>query len=157
VTRAFLAAAFAAYTAVAWADLGINVYGASYHFDRDKAKELGLTHEANPGLGLRYRRAKSETLDLFADLGFYQDSKANTAGLLGGGGLWHASDRVRLGGGLVLLKSDTYNHGKAFIAPAPMAAYEWRRVTFNVVYFPKWRDANVTNQLGFWLTVWLPE
>ncbi|HZE61073.1 MAG TPA: hypothetical protein VE085_11000 [Burkholderiales bacterium] len=137
------------------ADLGINLYGASYHFDRDKAKALGLTHEFNPGLGARYRRAQSETLDFFADAGFYSDSKANTAGLLGGGGLWHATEGLRLGGGLVLLKSDTYNFGKAFIAPVPVAAYEWRRVSVSMVYFPKWRDFNRTNQVGFWLTFWL--
>jgi hypothetical protein len=144
----------AAHAVLASADIGLNLYGASYHFDRDKAKELGLTHEFNPGLGLRWRQAHSADWDLFADAGFYRDSKANTALLAGGGGLWHASERIRLGGGLVLLKSDTYNDGKAFIAPAPVAAYEWRRVTFNVVYFPKWRDVNRTNQLGFWLTLW---
>src|SRR5258708_39897837 len=137
------------------AELGLNLYGASYHFDRDKAKQMGLTHEFNPGLGVRWRQAQSESLDFFVDAGFYSDSKANTAGLLGGGGLWHATERVRLGGGLVLLKSDTYNRGDAFIAPVPVAAYEWRRVTFNVVYLPKWRDLNRTNQLGFWLTLWL--
>src|SRR5712691_9286533 len=137
------------------ADLGINLYGASYHFDRDKAKELGLTHEFNPGLGVRYRQAQSETLDFFADAGFYRDSKANTARLLGGGGLWHATEGLRLGGGLVLLKSDTYNHGDAFIAPAPVVAYDWKRVTLNMVYFAKWRDVNVINQVGFWLTLWL--
>jgi len=137
------------------ADVGLNVYGASYHFDRDKAKEIGLTHEFNPGLGVRWRQAQSETLDFFADAGFYRDSKANTALLFGGGGLWHATERARLGGALVLLKSDTYNHGDAFIAPVPVAAYEWRRVALNMVYFPKWRDFNRTNQVGFWLTLWL--
>ncbi len=114
--RALLAAALAAYSISAWADVGINLYFASYHFDRDKAKELGLTHEFNPGLGVRYRQAQSETLDFFADAGFYSDSKGNTAKLLGGGGLWHATERLRLGGGFVLLKSETYNHGDAFIA-----------------------------------------
>lgn len=135
-------------------DFGINVYGASYHFDRDKAKELGLTHEFNPGLGIRWRREYSASWDLFADAGFYRDSAANTAMLFGGGGLWHASDHLRLGGGLVALKSPTYNGNAGFIAPAPVVAYEGRRVTFNVVYFPKWQDVNRTNQLGFWLTFW---
>ena len=139
------------------ADIGINVYGASYHFDRDKAKELGLTHEFNPGIGIRWRREWSEAWDLFADAGFYRDSAANTAMLFGGGGLWHATDHLRLGGGLVALKSPTYNGNAAFIAPAPVVAYEGRRMTFNVVYFPKWQDVNRTNQLGFWLTFWLPD
>ena len=152
---AFIVAALLAQPA--HADIGINLYGASYHFDRDKARELGLTNEFNPGLGVRWRKPYTETLDLFADAGFYEDSAKNTAKLAGAGALWHATERVRLGGGLVLLKSDTYNGGAAFIAPAPVAAYEWRRVTFNTVYFPKWRDVNRTNQLGFWLTVWITD
>ena len=136
-------------------DIGINVYGASYHFDRDKAKQMGLTHEFNPGLGLRWRREASETWDYFVDGGFYSDSKANTAVLFGGGGLWHATDHLRLGAALVALKSDTYNSGKGFVAPLPVAMYEGRRMTFNVVYMPKWQDVNRTNQVGFWLTFWL--
>jgi hypothetical protein len=106
---------------------------------------------------VRWRKARNEKLDLFLDAGFYDDSANHTARLFGGGALWHATQRLRLGGGLVLLKSETYNGGAAFIAPAPVLAYEWRRVTFNTVYFPKWRDVNRTNQLGFWLTVWLGE
>lgn len=137
-------------------DWGINVYGASYHFPRDKAKEMGLTHEFNPGLGVRWRREWSERWDVFGDAGFYRDSKANEAALLGGGVLWHAADGLRLGAGLVALKSATYNHNKLFVAPVPVAAYDWSRVTFNVVFFPKWQDINKTNQFGFWLTFWLP-
>ena len=137
-------------------DWGLNVYGASYHFDRDKAKEMGLTHEFNPGVGVRWRREYSEVWDLFADAGFYRDSKANEAVLAGGGGLWHATDHLRLGGGLVALKSDTYNHNKLFIAPVPVVALDGRRVSLSMVYFPKWQDINKTNQVGFWLTFWLP-
>jgi hypothetical protein len=146
---------FLLYAGAAHADIGLNLYGASYHLDRDKAREIGLTNEFNPGLGVRWRKAHSETLDYFVDAGFYEDSAENTAKLLGGGALWHASERLRLGGGLVVMQSETYNRGNAFVAPAPVVAYEWRRVTFNAVYFAKWRDVNRTNQLGFWLTVWL--
>jgi len=144
------------WSGVACADLGINLYGASYHFDRQKAEELGLTNEFNPGLGVRWRKPYRPTLDFFADAGFYEDSAENTAKLAGGGALWHATQRLRLGAGLVLMQSATYNRGRAFIAPAPVAAYEWRRVTFNLVFFPKFREQNRTSQIGFWLTVWLP-
>jgi hypothetical protein len=139
------------------ADLGINLYGGSYHFDHDKAKKLGLTHEFNPGLGVRWRKPYSERWDLFVDAGAYSDSKANAALLFGGGALWHATEGLRLGGGAVFLKSVTYNGNAAFIAPAPVVAYDWKRVTLNMVYFPKWREVNFTNQVGFWLTVWLPD
>ena len=143
-------------TATARAELGINVYGLSYHFDRDKARERGLKHEVNPGLGIRWRE-KGDKVDFFADVGAYRDSAAHTAKIAGGGALWHASERVRLGGALVLFKSETYNLGNAFITPVPLAAYELRRVTLNLVYLPKWRDKNTINLLGAWITIWLPE
>jgi len=155
VLRTIAAIGLALRAAFVYADVGINLYGASYHFDRDKARERGLTHEVNPGLGVRWRQVEPQGWDLFADAGFYRDSAAHTAKLAGAGALWHAGEHVRLGGALVLLKSDTYNFGSAFIAPVPLAAYEMRRVTFNLVYFPKWRDVNPTNQVGAWITVWL--
>jgi hypothetical protein len=139
--------------AAAHAELGINIYGLSYHFERDKAEELGLTNEVNPGLGVRWRKPWRERLDLFTDAGFYRDSARNTATFIGSGGLWHASQGVRLGLALVLLHSDTYNHGDPFIAPAPIVAYEWRRAGVSMVYFPKFGDVNQTNQVGFWLTI----
>jgi len=135
----------------AHADIGLNIYGLSYHFDRDKAKELGLTHEFNPGLGIRWRRADS---GVFADAGVYSDSAANTAVVAGAGYLWRAGESLRLGGALALFRSDTYNKGDAFIAPIPLAAYEYRRVTFNLADFPKWRDTTLTNQVGAWITLW---
>jgi hypothetical protein len=139
-------------TSAAHAELGLNVYGLSYHFDRDKAREKGLTHEVNPGLGIRWRAADS---GVFADAGIFRDSAAHTARIAGAGYLWRASENLRLGGAVALFRSDTYNLGRAFIAPLPLAAYETRRVTFNLVYFPKWRDQNPTNQIGVWLTLWL--
>jgi hypothetical protein len=139
------------------AELGLNVYGLSYHFDRDKARERGLTHEGNPGLGIRWRPASAGSFDTFADAAVYRDSAAHTAKVAGVGLLWHATEHLRLGGGLALLKSETYNHGNAFIAPLPLAAYELRRVTFNLVYFPKWRTENPTNAFGAWVTIWLPQ
>lgn len=45
-------------------ELGVNLYGFSYHFERERARELGLDNEINPGLGLRYRRPYSERIDL---------------------------------------------------------------------------------------------
>jgi hypothetical protein len=153
--------ALAGACAAAAADLGINVYGASYHFERAKARELGLTNEVNAGLGVRWRgpvqERFGERFDVFVDAGFYRDSARHTALLAGAAALWHAGERARLGAGLVLFKSPTYNRGDPFVAPAPLAAYQWRRATFNVVYFPKFGELNSTNQLGFWLTLWLQD
>ena len=134
-------------------ELGINVYGLSYHFERDTARELGYDNEVNPGLGARWRVA-GEKFDWFLEAGAYRDSGRNTAVLAGGGLFWKPTERLRLGGGLALFHSDTYNGGDPFIAPLPLLAYEWRAVTANLVYFPKVSGVNDINTLGFWLTFW---
>ncbi|MGQ0653888.1 MAG: hypothetical protein ACT4P4_16765 [Betaproteobacteria bacterium] len=134
---------------------GLNVYGLSYHFDRDTAQRIGTDNELNPGLGVRYRRPLNPSFEFFADAGAYKDSGRNTAVLAGAGALWRATGRLRLGGALVALQSDTYNAGDAFVAPLPVAALDFDRVTFNMVYLPKISNFNAINTLGFWATVWL--
>ena len=153
MTRALLLAVLLLPLA-AHADLGLNVYGLSYHLDRDKAHKLGVDNEFNPGLGVRWRKVE-KSFDWFADVGFYRDSGRNTAALAGGGALWHASEGLRLGGALALLHSDTYNRGKTFVAPLPVAAYDFKRITLNMVFLPKVHEVNDINTLGFWATIWL--
>lgn len=134
-------------------ELGINLYGLSYHFERDEARELGYDNEVNPGLGVRWRMPR-ERFDWFVDAGAYRDSGRNTALLAGGGAFWKPTERLRLGGALAFFHSDTYNDGDPFIAPLPLLAYEWRAVSANFVFFPKVSGVNEINTLGFWLTFW---
>jgi len=154
LARAWLVVLVAAsFPALAQGELGINLYGLSYHFERDRARELGFDNEVNPGLGARWRMPREE-FDWFLDAGAYRDSGRNTAVLAGGGIFWKATGHLRLGGGLAFFHSETYNDGNAFIAPLPLLAYEWRAVTANFVYFPKVSGINDINTLGFWLTFW---
>jgi hypothetical protein len=138
---------------LAQGELGINFYGLSYHFDRERAKETGVDNEVNPGLGLRYRFPR-QNFDYFWDGGVYYDSGRNTAVYAGGGAFWKPTERFRIGGALAFFYSDTYNDGDPFIAPVPAIAYEWRRVTINMIYSPKISGINEINTLGFWLTLW---
>jgi hypothetical protein len=135
-------------------ELGLNVYGASYHLDRDRARAFGLDNELNPGLGLRYKDAWLPQWDWFAEGGAYQDSGRNTAKYAGIGALWKTTWGLRLGGALAVMNSDSYNRGRTFVAPLPVAAFEWRRVTLNAVYFPRASDFNEVAALGFWVTLW---
>ena len=121
------------------ADWGVNVYGLSRHFDRAKARELHVDNELNPGLGLRYRVPQGERLDWIFDTGFYRDSGRN---------------RAFFAGALTFFKSDTYNRGRAGIAPLPVAVWDTRAVSFNLVFFPKVPQTNSIATFGFWLTLW---
>src|SRR5262245_14427754 len=134
-------------------ELGINLYGLSYHFDEERAKEIGIDNEVNPGIGLRYRIA-GNAVDWFLDGGAYHDGGRNTAVYAGIGGFWKPTERLRLGGAFAYFYSKTYNKGHPFIAPLPVAAYEWRAVTLNLFYAPKVSDINEIATLGFWVTLW---
>ena len=150
---ALLALAICATPCAAQGELGLNVYGFSYHLDRSEAENRGQDSEVNPGLGLRYR-VPSESFDAFLDGGIYRDSARNTAVYAGGGMFWKATQGLRLGGAFAVFKSDTYNDSEAFFVPVPLVAYEWRKVSLNVVYIPKIDSLDTLNTLGFWLTVW---
>ena len=136
------------------ADLGLNIYGLSWHLDASKAREAGVDNWFNPGLGVRYR-VPGERFDYFFDAGFYHDSGRNTALLAGGAFHWHATESARLGLALVVFNSKTYNQGETFLAPLPIAAWDFGRAQLNVVYMPKVTKINDINTLGFWLTYWL--
>ena len=136
------------------ADLGVNIYGLSWHLDADKANEIGADNWFNPGLGARYRIA-GERFDYFFDAGFYRDSGRNTALLAGGAAHWRATQSARVGLALVVFNSKTYNDGTTFITPLPIAAWDFGAGQVNMVYMPKVKEVNDINTLGFWLTFWL--
>jgi hypothetical protein len=151
--RALLTAALLA-PALCGADVGINLYGLSWHIDGDRAKELGVDNWFNPGLGVRYR-VPGERFDYFFDAGVYRDSGRNNALLAGGAVHWRATQSARLGLALVMFNSKTYNEGSTFVAPLPIAAWDFGPAQLNVVYLPKVATINDVNTLGFWLTYWL--
>jgi hypothetical protein len=152
--RRFIALAALALPLPAAAELGINFYGLAYHFDRSRARETGLDNEIIAGLGLRYRVAHSDRLQWVFEAGAYHDSGRNTALVSGAGALWKVTPGWRLGGALVAFKSDTYNRGEAFLAPVPLAAYDFRSFTLNATYIPRLSEINDVATLAVWLTWW---
>ena len=136
--------------ALAQGELGINVYGLSYHLE-DTPKDNGV----NPGLGLRWRApAGDPRFDWIAEAGAYYDSGRNTALFAGGGIYWHLNERLHVGAIAALGQSDSYNGGDPFVAPIPFLAWDWRSLTFNFAYFPKIGNTIDSHTLAFWLTFW---
>ena len=134
-------------------EIGINLYGASYHFERERARELGLDNQFNPGIGVRYRQS-SERMEWIADAGIYHDSAERTAMVVGAGAWWKAGESLRLGAALALFKSETYNGGDPALAPLPLAAWDFRPVTVNAAFAPRIAGVNEVSTLLFWLTYW---
>jgi hypothetical protein len=133
---------------------GINIYGLSYHFDRDRAHALDVDNEFNPGVGARYKFAQWQSVSFHAEAGIFYDSGRNWAKVVGAIALWEVLPRFHIGGALGLFHSDTYNNGDVFVAPLPLLAYDIGPATLNLTYFPKLSNFNDVATLGFWVTLW---
>ena len=136
-------------------DVGVNVYGASYHLERHEAKARNVANQFNPGLGLRYRWRINERFDGFVDAGTYRDSGRGQAVVAGPGLFWKPGGEAsgwRAGGALAFVHSANYNGGRAFVAPFPLLAYEWRSITVNMTFIPRISKMNDINTIGLWVT-----
>lgn len=136
-------------------DWGVNIYGLSYHWDRDLAKQGDLDNEFNPGLGVRYRMGSWLKADAIIDAGAYYDSGRNTAVYAAAGLLWplDKDKRFNLGAALTAFHSDTYNQGDPFIAPVPLFSLRLDGMTVNLTHFPKIRNFNEIHTTAMFLTI----
>ncbi|MHB8913084.1 MAG: hypothetical protein ACYC42_10670 [Lysobacter sp.] len=150
----FLLAASSTAIAAQAGDWGINVYGLSYHWDRELAEQNDWDNEFNPGLGLRYGLGTWLKADAIIDAGAYYDSGRNTAVYAAAGLLWplDKNKRFNLGVALTAFHSDTYNQGDAFIAPVPLFALRLENVTVNLTHFPKVGNLNEVHTTAMYLT-----
>ena len=129
------------------------MYGLSYHPDREGARNAGLDNEFNPGLGLNYTAHEDSRGVAFVEAGFYQDSGNHLATIAGIGYQYKLGRRWRLGGGLMAINSETYNHGNAFLAPIPLLTYDFGAVKLNALYVPKYGDYNRFAVFGLYLSI----
>ena len=154
--RAFLALPFLLAASLALAgDASLNIYGLSYHWEREEAKRIGTDHEFNPGLGLRYALKPADLCATpFVEAAAYRDSGAATAVYvaLGCRG-FRLGDKLRLGGALAAFHSDTYNGGDPFIAPVPLLTWQVNDITLNFTHFPKVKGFNDINTTGFYFSL----
>ena len=116
-------------------------------------RNAGVDNEFNPGLGLKYSVNDGERGVGFVEAGFYRDSGSNTATLVGIGYQFKLGERWRLGGALVALHSQTYNHGAPFIAPLPILSYDMGPLALNAIYVPAYKDYNEFAVFGFYFSV----
>lgn len=135
-------------------DWGVNVYGVSYHWDRELAKKNGWDNEFNPGLGLRYRMGSWLKADAIIDAGAYHDSGRNAAVYAAAGLLWPLDEarRFNLGAALTAFHSDTYNQGDAFVVPVPLFSLRLAGVTVNLTHFPKVSNFNAVHTTAMFFT-----
>ncbi len=131
----------------------LNVYGLSYHPDRETVHRRNLNNQVNPGLALHVVIADDARGTTFAEAGSYYDSGRNWAKFTGVGYQFKFGEYWRIGGQLALVDSKTYNRGAAFLGMIPLVTYDLGRIKLNAVYFPKVANYNQVDAFGFYFTI----
>jgi hypothetical protein len=134
-------------------NLELQVYGISYHPDREGVRRNRVGNEANAGLGLSYEFHNDSSGAAFVEAGFYEDSGRNWAKLAGPGYQFKFGSNLRLGAILPVIQSRTYNNGRAFVAPIPLLTYDFGAVKLNAVFAPKFQQLNKFAVFGFYLGI----
>lgn len=135
-------------------ELGINIYGVSYHFDRQTHD--GVTfNEFNPGLGLNYIFQDHHYFNLAFEAGLYKDSVRNPARFAGVNFRYKLyKDFIKPGFILGLFRSDSVSDDWIFVV-IPGLTSRYQSVSFNLVYIPEFDGINAYDSIGFYLTIHL--
>jgi hypothetical protein len=133
--------------------LNLHVFGLSFHPDRVGTRVNHLDNELNVGLGLYYE-LRNDTLGVTSvESGFYRDSGRNWAKFAGVGYQLKLGERWRLGANLLAIQSETYNKGRAFVAPIPLLTYDFGPVKLNATYIPKVAEYNLFSVYAVYVTI----
>lgn len=138
-------------------NFNLQLYGLSYHPDRQGVRENGLDNEVNLGLGLKVEFHEDARGVGFVEAGMYRDSGRNRAKFAGVGYQFKFGEHWRVGGALAGVSSVTYNHDRPFVAPLPIITYDVGRVKLNVIYVPRYGDYNQFAVFGFYLSIPFPK
>lgn len=132
-------------------ELGINIYGASYHPDRTDI--LGHPfNEYNPGLGLSLIVGDHAKTIAFVEGGMFIDSFEQEAKYISFGYQYKVLRFLRLGLNTGLYQTRSVNYGNPIIAPVPMVSLHLDFTTFNFIYFPSFAGINWYDSIGAYAT-----
>jgi len=134
-------------------NFSVQVYGFSHHTDREGVRSDGLDNEVNSGVGLNYAFHTDSRGVGFVEAGFYRDSGDKVATLGGIGYQYRLGKYWRLGGALVGIQSETYNHGRFFVAPLPILTFDFGYLKLNTMYVPAYGDYNKYAVYGFYFSL----
>jgi hypothetical protein len=132
---------------------GVDLYGASYHFDRRDVSGARF-NEANFGAGLDAVLVRGRHHTVFADLSVYRDSfrQPNVYGSIA----WTHELLGPLEGGVTLAVSGSpaVNGGEPFMAPIPTLSWRTDRAALHLLYLPSASQINAYESLAAYATLY---
>ena len=132
------------------AQVGINVFGLSKHFEDSAVAEL---QTFNPGLGFHWTFDRGRNSALEFNTGIYRDSFSNLNRHLSLGARVRVWGPIEIGWQSILAKSDSMNDGYAIVYPIPFVSFRHSRFVLNTVYIPQVGSFNQISTLGLTATI----
>ncbi len=135
-------------------ELGIDLFGLSYHLDRrdDSGRRF---NEFNYGLGVNYTFFSNDRSRYYLEGAIYHDSYNYTARFGAVGYDYRLFDQLYFGLIVGLIDSRSVSDAGSIVGAVPMLRYRWSRVTFNLVHIPKFPGINGYPSFATYLTLWL--
>lgn len=133
------------------AQVGVNVYGASYHFDTEPGDGI---RNFNPGAGVHWTFDRGSRAALELSAGVFHDSfgEANRHWALGARVVFVGP--IELGAQLVRAESPSVLDDMPHMGVLPFATVRGRRVAVHALYMPEVTGVNRIRTLGFMATVY---
>lgn len=135
-------------------EIGVNLFGVSYHYDAREYREgdtLKEYNQTNPGAGIQYVLNPSAHGRWFAESGKFRDSKSNAAFYAGLGWKYFPVSAIGVGAALVYLHSETYG---VPVAPLPVISARVGAASLNATWIPA-LDAGESGAIAVYATVHL--
>jgi hypothetical protein len=135
--------------------LCINLYGFSYH--RDKTDSNGNHfHSLNPGLGLQYTFFERRHHRFLTDGGIYRNSTGHHSEYVSVAYRFLVPGGFQVGPAFALYHSPDQNSGKVILAPLLVFAFRYKRITFQAIPVPRYKEVNRNAALAmyFSLKIW---
>lgn len=129
-------------------EIGIDIYGRSYHYKNLFEKNIQNYNETNPGIGLRYTFYNLEQTFFSLHLGGYQDSLRNETKYFAIN--WQYSLFSFFSVGLALTYFDTESY-RLNMAPLPNASFRFHNIALNFIWFPDPKEPCIAISITFFL------
>lgn len=134
-------------------EIGFNLYGLSYHTDRDAAESLDF-NEVNLGFGFQVAFLESKVGQFLGDGGFFKDTFRETAGYIALGYKLKITEALRAGILVSRYTSISVNDGNSLIAPVPVVSIRLGFICANFVYMAAHEPVNRFSWFGAYLTLY---
>ena len=132
------------------ASIGLNLYGISYHLDRDAARRRNF-NEFNEGIGLHLSAYEDRYNFVYLEAGRFKDTFENGATYYAVGYRFRPIKYISLG--LNFMQYDSKSIRNRVYTPIPVLAFDYKIASVKMSYLPKYRDISSYDSFVAYLTL----